>query len=122
MANDLNTVTMTGRLTRDAEAIGDSGAKFRIAVNGRAKVDGEWADTATFWDCAVWGPLSRSAAKLPKGQTVAVVGELLSREWTDKEGRKRESVSIRCENVRYLGGKSPESREVDDDNPDGYPF
>ena len=108
MAADLNTVSVTGNLTRDPEvrstAAGTSVANLRLACNTRRKVGDQWEDKPNYFDVTVWGGVADACGKfLSKGRPVAVSGRL---EWSEFEhdGVKRQKVEIVAENVRFIGG------------------
>jgi single-strand DNA-binding protein len=106
---NINSVNLTGNLTRDPELRstpgGTSVCKMRIAVNGRRKdgQTGEWVDKPNYFDVTVWGSRGESCAKyLSKGRPVAIHGRLDWREWETKEGGKRQSVEVVGETVQFL--------------------
>lgn len=104
----LNKLIMMGRLTRDPEVrrtqAGIPVATFTLAVErdftdrntGRKAVDfpkvEAWRQTAEFIEKYV-----------VKGQMVAVEGRMESREWTDKEGKKKVEWVVAADRV-YFGG------------------
>lgn len=104
---DLNTVTISGNLTRDPElrtvGSGTTLCELRVAVNGREKSGEEWVDRPNYFDVAVWGRQGESAATyLEKGRAVAISGELRWREWKAEDGSGRQAVSITAERVKFL--------------------
>ena len=110
---NINRVIITGNLTRDPEVRGfpDSGTSvcsLRIACNGRRKNSdsGAWEEVANFFDVSVWGAQGENCAKyLSKGRGVAIDGRLRWREYTDREGQKRQAVDIVADSVQFLGGR-----------------
>lgn len=102
---DINTVTVSGNLTRDPEVrsipSGQSVCSLRIAHSDRYKTDGgEWADRPQYFDVTVWSGLGDWMGRnLTKGQKVVVSGRLKWREWDDKEGNKRQTVDITADSV-----------------------
>lgn len=107
MAQDLNSVTLVGNLTRDPELrhlqSGTPVAKLRIAVNDRVKRQGDWTDAAYFFDVTVWGRMAESCAEyLAKGRKVGVQGKLTWREWEANDGSKRQAVEVVAANVQFL--------------------
>ena len=111
-ATNINRVILTGNLTRDPELrslpSGTSVCSLRVAVNTRRKdgATGEWTEKPNYFDITVWGNQGESCAQyLSKGRPVAVDGRLQWREWTDKEGNKRQSVDIVADSVQFLGGR-----------------
>ena len=110
---NINRVVLTGNLTRDPDlrtlpSSGNSVCSLRLACNGRRKNNetGQWEDQPNYFDITVWGAQGENCAKyLSKGRPVAIDGRLQWREWTDKEGNKRQSVDIIAESVQFLGSR-----------------
>ena len=110
---NINRVVLTGNLTRDPDlrtlpTSGNSVCSLRLACNGRRKNNesGQWEDQPNYFDITVWGAQGENCAKyLSKGRPVAIDGRLQWREWTDKEGNKRQSVDIIAESVQFLGSR-----------------
>lgn len=116
MAQNINRVIVTGNLT--AEPVintlpsGTTVCDLRIAVNGRRKDNesGQWVDKPNYFNVKVWGAQGDNVAKfLSKGRPVAIDGRLDWREWTDKEGNKRQGVDIIADTVQFLGGRDDAS-------------
>ena len=112
-ATNINTVVITGNLTRDPELRSTPGGtavcKLRVAVNSSRKdgQTGEWIDKPNYFDVTVWGAQGENCANyLSKGRPVAVSGRLDWREWEAKDGGgKRESVEIVADSVQFLGSR-----------------
>ena len=110
-ATNINTVVITGNLTRDPELkslqSGTSVCKLRVAVNSRRRVQsGEWVDKPNYFDVTVWGAQGENCATyLSKGRPVAVDGRLDWREWEANDGGKRQSIEIIAESVQFLGSR-----------------
>lgn len=106
MASDLNHVVLVGRLTADPEVrdVGEQKVvRARLAVTSRGKKDGEWADVPNFFDVIVWNRQGEALAKYSgKGKRVGITGRLSWREWTDKEGNKRQSIEVVANEVQFL--------------------
>ena len=105
---DINSVTIIGRLTRDAALTYTLGGspllKFGIALNKRVKSGDEWTDAAMFFDVTLWGKGAEAVAQyMLKGKQVGVSGELDYDTW-EKEGTKHTRVSIKAHDVQLLGG------------------
>ena len=112
-ASNINTVVITGNLTRDPELrstpSGTSVCKMRVAVNSRRKdgASGEWVDKPNYFDVTVWGAQGENCANyLSKGRPVAVEGRLDWREWEAQDGSKRQAVEIIANSVQFLGSRS----------------
>ena len=109
-ATNINRVVVSGNLTRDPELRstpgGTSVCSLRIAVNSRRKDEsGQWVDKPNYFDVTVWGAQGENCAQyLAKGRPVAVDGRLDWREW-EKDGVKRQSVSIIADSVQFLGSR-----------------
>ena len=142
MANDINHVTIIGRLTRDAELVNVGQtvkADLSIAVNrSRKQADGSWTEETSFFDFTLWGKTAEGLKPyLTKGKQIAVEGHLKQDRW-EKDGQKFSKVSIVAENVQLLGGRSDgggsgysgaasapvgeQSSQGGDGDPDDIPF
>ncbi|MGA9858445.1 MAG: single-stranded DNA-binding protein [Solirubrobacteraceae bacterium] len=109
---NINRVVLTGNLTRDPElralAGGNSVCSLRLACNGRRKNNdtNQWEDQPNYFDITVWGAQGENCHRyLSKGRPVAIDGRLQWREFTDREGNKRQAVDIVAESVQFLGGR-----------------
>lgn len=95
---DINTVALTGNLTRDPELrqVGDNAVvSMRVASQG-------FGDKTNYFDVAAWGKLAGLCDDfLSKGSAVAVSGRLEYREYTDKEGNKRAAVQVTANDVKF---------------------
>lgn len=116
----MNSLTVSGTLGKDSEMSylpnGDSVCNFSVA-------DSMGKDKPTiWWNCQLFGKRADSLAPfLLKGQSVTVVGAVSEREWTDKDGNKRKSMSVRVNDVALQGGRKeeaprPAQRRVVDDS------
>lgn len=121
---DINRVTLTGRLTRDPELratqSGTPVCSFGIAVNGQRKnhQTGEWEDVPNFFDCTIWGARGEALSRiLHKGVKVAVAGRLRFSQW-EKDGQKRSKVEVFVDDLIMMDGKK--QTEPDDIEPDPY--
>ena len=109
--SNINVVVVTGNLTSDPELRETGGGtpvcKLRIAVNTSRKTpEGNWEEKPNYFDVTVWGAQGENCATyLKKGRPVAINGRLDWREWTDKEGNKRQSVEIIANTVQFLGSR-----------------
>jgi len=111
----MNTVSLIGRIVRDAELKFTSGGlavmNFSLAVNARVKKDGEWKDEADFFDVTMFGKYAEATAQyLTKGSQVGVVGKLKQDRW-EKDGQKRSKVSVIADDLTLLGGKHDTRQE-----------
>jgi single-strand DNA-binding protein len=109
-ASNINSVVITGNLTRDPELRqtggGTSVCGMRVAVNSRRKEGDQWVDKPNYFDVTVWGAQGENCATyLSKGRPVAVQGRLDWREWQDRDGNKRQNVEIIADTVQFLGSR-----------------
>ena len=108
-ATNINRVVLTGNLTRDPElrstSSGTAVCSLRIASNTRRKgPSGDWEDKPNFFDVTVWGAQGENCARfLSRGRPVAIDGRLEWREFTDKDGNKRQAIEIVADAVQFLG-------------------
>lgn len=108
--NDLNSVTLIGRLTRDMEVkylqTGIAVGTMSIAVNRSVKKNEQWVDEASFFDVTLFGKSAENLRQyLLKGKQVAVQGSLKQDRW-EKDGQKFSRVGIIADAVQLLGGQS----------------
>jgi len=108
----VNKVILVGRLGRDPETrfttSGQAVANFSIATDETYKDRAGERQKRTEWHkIVVWGKQAEIAQKyLRKGALVFIEGRIQSRQWDDREGQKRTSIEIVCNNFRMLGGRA----------------
>jgi single-strand DNA-binding protein len=114
MSRSLNKVCLIGNLTRDVEKrltpSGTSVASFGLATNRSWTVDGQRNDETEFHSIVAWSKLADICEQfLKKGSKVYVEGRLSTREWTTKEGQKKQRTEIVADDVIILDnkGKAP---------------
>jgi single-strand DNA-binding protein len=95
----MNSVAISGRLTRDPEmketASGLEITNFGVAVEQRVKDGEEWGTKAHFVDCTVFGGFARLVAnKAVKGDLVSVSGRLDFSQWETDNGDKRSKLGV----------------------------
>ena len=124
MAADLNTISISGRLTRDPELKGDGNVlKMRVASSANAKIDGEWGEKTNYIDVVLFGRLASVLEPyLSKGKEVAVTGRLDYDEYQAKDGTNRHSYQIISENFKMFGSKSDMEVEKKADAGADIPF
>lgn len=110
MANDINHVTVVGRLTRDAEISylpsGVAVAKISIAVNRSRKNGDQWVEEVSYFDSSIFGKTAENLKPyLSKGKQIGLEGHLKQDRW-EKDGQKFSKISIVADNVQLLGGRS----------------
>ena len=106
----MNTVTIVGRVGRDASEdfksfdSGKTKARFSVAVN---RWDSKTKAEVTDWfNIDVWDKQAEFAGEyIKKGRLVVVDGRIQSNKWKDASGEERERYLIVANNVRLLGSK-----------------
>lgn len=111
----MNMVCLIGRLVRDPEyrALNDgtSVCNFTLAVDDDYK-DKDGNKVTDFIDCTAWRHTAEYIVRYTvKGAMVAVTGRMKSRKWTDKDGNKRVSWFVKCDNAYGVGGKQEKGQE-----------
>ena len=109
----MNKTYMIGRLTADVKLdttnSGISFAKFNLAVNRKFKKEDDEV-SADFFNCISWRVQAENIAKYcHKGSKVAIVGELQTRSYDDKEGIKRYITEIIVNECEFLDSKSKDN-------------
>lgn len=104
-----NKVQLIGNLGNDPEIIALDGgkklAKFSIATNESYKNNKGERVTDTQWHNVVaWGKTAEIIESyVVKGKEVAVEGKLTTRSWEDKDGQKRYTTEVVCNELLLLG-------------------
>jgi len=106
-----------GRLTRDAElkhtANGLAITKFSIASNEGRKVDGEWKNTAHFYDCIMFGKYGESMVNhLIKGRQFFIKGVLQHNRWEGDDGIKHSKHQVLIETLEFVDSKQKPDNPV----------
>lgn len=116
MSSNINSVVVSGHLTRDPELRSTAGGTavmgFGIAVNERVKDrSGEWADRASFFDVTMFGSRAVGLTRyLAKGMKVTLSGRLKQSRW-ESDGHKRSKVEIVADDVELppKPGQAPQN-------------
>lgn len=118
--NDMNNVSLTGRLTT-AIGIkyttgGTAVGKFNLAVNRSKKVNGQWTDAADFFECAWYGKSAEGLAQyLHKGKQVAITGQLRQERWT-KDDQNYSRIVVVVQTLSLMGSKEDSSNKPKQQN------
>ena len=105
-----NKIIVVGNLGRDPEMRftpqGTAVCSFTMASNERRKDKaGEQQDVTTWFRVTVWGKQAETVSKyLTKGRQVYVEGRLHVEEWTDREGKPRQSLEVNASEVQFIDG------------------
>lgn len=104
-----NKVQLIGNLGNDPEIInlesGKTLAKFSIATNESYKsANGEKVTDTQWHNIIAWGKTAEIVEKyVGKGKEVAIEGKLTTRSWEDKDGIKRYTTEVVCNELLMLG-------------------
>lgn len=107
-----NKIILVGNLGRDPElrymADGTPVCSFSIATNERKKDrSGETQDVTTWFRVTLWGRQAETGSQyLTKGKAVYIEGRLRLGEWTDKEGKTRQSLEVRATDMQFISSRS----------------
>jgi single-strand DNA-binding protein len=114
----INSVTITGNLTRDIELRQTQGGysigSICVAVNDRRRNSQteEWEDKPNFIDCTLFGNRADGLAPyLNKGQKVAINGKLDWQQWETQDGQKRSKVGVIVNDLELLGGGKQQGQQ-----------
>jgi len=106
MARNINTITVSGNVTRDPELrftpSGAGVASFSVAVNRswQNRQTQEWEEQTSFFDVKCWAQLGQNVSDtLAKGSRVVVSGRLEQRSWETEQGEKRYAFEIVADDV-----------------------
>lgn len=109
MPANVNSVSITGNLTRDAELratpSGKEVLRFSVAVNDQIRnaQTGVWEDRPNYVDCVLFGARAGSLSHyLLRGTKVAVNGKLRYDSWTNKEGARRSRLEVAVDEVDFM--------------------
>jgi single-strand DNA-binding protein len=109
-SRSVNKVILLGNLGKDAETkytpSGTAVSNFTVATNRRWKDQqtGEWKEETEWHRCVLWRSENR-ANYLTKGTPVYIEGRLQTRSWEDKEGQKRYTTEVVCEELILLSSR-----------------
>jgi single-strand DNA-binding protein len=115
MGYDINTITISGNMTRDPElkVVGDTSVcEVGIAYNERFKKGDEWQSRPNYFTVKVWGGMGEQLAqKGSKGMKIVVSGRLTQRSWETDDGGKRSAVEIVANDLVYDSREASSDRE-----------
>lgn len=106
----MNKCIFIGNLTRDPEIAttvnGVNRCTFAIAVN-RRYTNSSGEREADFINVIAWRGLGDNCGKyLKKGSKIAIVGEMQTRSYDDKDGNRRYATEIVADDVEFLSSAS----------------
>ena len=112
----LNHIVLMGRLTRDPELRrtqnGTAVASFSIAVDRDFTSKDSGERQTDFINIVAWRNTAEFVSKyFTKGSMAVVSGRLQMRDWTDRDGNKRTTAEVVCDNVYFGESKKDRERE-----------
>ncbi len=118
----INTVTLMGRIANDLELKsipnGTSVLSFNLAVDQNFVKQGEERQT-DYITCVAWRQQAEFISRnFAKGRMIAIIGQLRSRSYDDKNGTKHYVTEVYVTEVSFTGERKQKSN---DDIPD-YPL
>lgn len=124
--NDINVVSLTGRLTSALEIKYTTGGtavgKFVLAVNRSKKVNDQWTNVADFFECAWYSKSAESLAQyLPKGKQVAITGQMRQERWT-KDGQNYSRIVVIVQTLSLMGSKEDSANKPNKQNNQPLPI
>ncbi len=101
----MNKVILCGNVGKDPE-IKDAGTtkivNLSVATTSRIKKGEEWVDNTQWHNVVFWGKSAEYVAKTAlKGDVITVSGEINYREYTNKEGVKKNVTEIKADMNGY---------------------
>lgn len=109
-SRSINKVILLGHLGKDAETkftpSGVAVTNFTLATSRRWKdqQSGEWKEETEWHRIVMWRSENVSNYLL-KGKQVYIEGRLQTRSWEDKDGQKRYTTEVVCDDLILLGGR-----------------
>jgi len=108
----VNKVMIIGRLGQDPEVRytggGQAVANFNVATSENwTSKDGQKQERTEWHRIVVWGRLAELCKDyLKKGRQVYIDGRLQTRNWDDRDGKKRYVTEIIANSVQFLGSNT----------------
>lgn len=121
----MNKTILIGRLTKDVElrrtASGKAVASFTLAVNKDYRNEQGGYD-ADFIDCVAFEQKAETISQyVHKGDRFAVLGQLATRSYENKEGRKVKVTEVKVTGFDFLEGKKQAENTSGDFEPIDVP-
>ncbi len=114
----MNQIVLMGRLTADPELRhtqnGTPVASFTVAVDRR-----QTEKATDFIPCSAWQKTGENISKFfRKGNLILVTGSLQSRQWEDRDGKKRTNWEVIVFSFEFTGEKRDKPETINVDPPD----
>lgn len=117
----LNRVTIMGRIANDVELRttnnGTSVTSFTVCVDRSYAKAGEERQT-DFINVVAWKHTAEFVSRyFQKGNMIAIDGKIQTRNYEDKDGKKRTATEVIADEVSFCGGKKESTPVVETPNP-----
>jgi len=105
-----NKIILVGNLGRDPElrysASGTPVCNFSMATSEKRKDrNGEYQEQTTWFRVTLFGRQAETASQyLQKGRPVYIEGRLHVEEWTDRDGKPRQTLEVNATDMQFIGG------------------
>ena len=113
---DHNCISMTGRLTRDAELVYTKNQKAILNFS-IANQPGNKETPTGFYDCVLW-ERPKLEEHLKKGSKIFLTGYLNRDQWKDKDGKNRNRVKIVVREIHFFDWKKSSETAQSTQSPD----
>ena len=114
---DINTVVISGGLTRDVTVRNTQNGYFYSFTIGFKKNEkdkqGNWIDKSLYRDCTYYSKAQFFAEALKKGTKVCIKGALDTNEYTDPTGVQKKKDFIRVEDLQIFSAKKAEQKPAE---------
>lgn len=116
---DINILTITGRLTADAEYKTVASGKGLLVANVACNTGfGDYQKT-TYIKIQWWGDAGKNVCQyLQKGNLIATSGEVELNVWTDRQGKEHSDLVLNVRGGIQMLCKSKANQEVDNKKPE----
>lgn len=106
--NNINSVVVSGRMVKDFEPYrSESGIAYGTLSIASNRYDSKSkSEVASFFDISVVGHNAEALSKYAcKGTEILVKGELVQRQYQDKQGNTRNSILINADMIEIISNK-----------------
>jgi single-strand DNA-binding protein len=121
---DINNLTVTGRAVADPKIIQAGQTEilnFAIACNDIKRVNEEWVDDPSFFDCSAFGVKAKIfSERIKKGTLMTISGKLKQDRW-EADGQRKSKIKIICSDIVLAPAQKIERPEVKEPDEKGAP-
>lgn len=115
MANDINSVTVVGRITDASNLSYSTGgvaiAKFYLAVNRSQLINNQRQEAVSFVEINYYGKGAEAINQyLTKGKQICVQGELRQDRWETADRQKRQKLYVAARSIQLLSDGATTTR------------